>query len=154
MLKVKKQTDVLVLSNNFEQNIAAQFPSSICRWDFRNPVLATQGGVVIVLIGSERGTSSHCPVCNSRKKVKGRYWKCPNKLCGFRGNRDVVGSANMHPIAFGQKIEFPTNITYLRLISWRSRCGDTRQSSLDQPISQAPVCTGELPVPAQSIGVV
>jgi putative transposase len=106
-----------------------------------------------VLLGSERGTSSHCPVCGTRKKVKGRDWKCPNKICGFRGNRDAVGSANMHPIAFGQKIEFPTNITYLRPVSWRSRCEDTRQSSLSKLISQAPVSTGESSIPAQSTSV-
>lgn len=106
-----------------------------------------------VLTGQEQGTSSHCPVCGARKKVKGRDWKCPNKLCGFRGNRDAVGSANMHPIAFGQKIEFPTNITYLRPISWRSRCSGTSQSSLSKPIPQAPVVPGESSIPAQSISV-
>jgi putative transposase len=104
-----------------------------------------------VLTGSERGTSSHCPVCGKRKKVKGRDWKCSK--CDFRGNRDAVGSANMHPIAFGQKIEFPTKIMYLRPITWRSRCDDTRQSSLSKSIPQAPVSTGESSISAQSIGV-
>lgn len=62
--------------------------------------------------GSERGTSSRCPVCGHRKKPKGRIWSCPK--CGFKGHRDIVGSANMHELAFGQKIEFPSEITYLR----------------------------------------
>lgn len=107
-----------------------------------------------VLIGSERGTSSHCPICNRRKKVKGRDWKCPNQICGFRGNRDVVGAVNMHPIAFGQKIDFPTKITYLRPIIWRSRCSDTSQSSLSKSIPQVPDISGESLIPTQSIGVV
>lgn len=106
-----------------------------------------------VLTGTERGTSSHCPVCGARKKVKGRDWQCPNKLCGFRGNRDAVGSANMHPIAFGTKIEFPTNITYLRPVHWRSRCSGTSQSSLSKPIPQAPEISGESSIPVQSISV-
>lgn len=64
--------------------------------------------------GTERGTSSQCPVCGKRKKPKGREWRCMNKACGFHGHRDVVGSANMHPIAYGEKIAFPQRITYRR----------------------------------------
>ncbi len=33
--------------------------------------------------GSERGTSSQCPVCRHKHKPKGRVWKC--RKCGFRG---------------------------------------------------------------------
>jgi len=64
--------------------------------------------------GSERGTSSHCPECGARHKPKGRNWCC--KACGFTGHRDVVGGANMHQLAFGEKIKFPSlkDITYLR----------------------------------------
>jgi putative transposase len=64
--------------------------------------------------GSERGTSSRCPACGHRHKPKGREWVC--KACGFRGHRDLVGSINMHPIAFGEKTMFPvaSAITYLR----------------------------------------
>jgi len=64
--------------------------------------------------GSERGTSSHCPECGAKHKPKGRNWRC--KACGFTGHRDVVGGANMHPLAFGEKIKFPSlkDITYLR----------------------------------------
>lgn len=64
--------------------------------------------------GTERGTSSHCPECGHRMRPKGRWWKCT--ACGFQGHRDLVGSANMHPIAFDEKTRFPslTDVTYLR----------------------------------------
>jgi putative transposase len=64
--------------------------------------------------GSERGTSSQCPVCGRKQKVKGRVWRCRNPYCSFEGHRDVVGSVNMHPIAFGNKIDFPAQVTYQR----------------------------------------
>ena len=62
--------------------------------------------------GSERGTSSHCPQCDWKKKPKGRNWTC--RHCGFVGHRDIVGSMNMHPIAFGSRISYPTSLTYRR----------------------------------------
>ena len=34
--------------------------------------------------------------------------------CTFVGHRDIVGSVNMHPLAFGAKIAFPARITYQR----------------------------------------
>ena len=64
--------------------------------------------------GSERGTSSQCPVCGWKQKVRGRQWRCRNPQCSFQGHRDVVGSVNMHPLAFGTKIAFPAHITYQR----------------------------------------
>jgi putative transposase len=64
--------------------------------------------------GPERGTSSQCPVCGWKQKVKGRVWRCRNPMCSFEGHRDVVGSVNMHPLAFGTKIAFPAEITYQR----------------------------------------
>lgn len=64
--------------------------------------------------GKEWGTSSTCPVCNRRQKVKGRNWNCKGKECLFKGHRDFVGGTNMHPLAFGKKIAFPTKFTYLR----------------------------------------
>ncbi|PKL75594.1 MAG: hypothetical protein CVV27_14570 [Candidatus Melainabacteria bacterium HGW-Melainabacteria-1] len=81
--------------------------------------------------GTERGTSSQCPECQHRQKPKGRQWVC--RACGFCGHRDVVGSVNMHPIAFDAKIGFPTNITYLRpgpISRRRSSSLDTGQSCL------------------------
>jgi len=62
--------------------------------------------------GTERGTSSRCPECGHHQKPTGRTWQC--RKCGFTGHRDVVGATNMHPIAYGEKIEFPSKITYLR----------------------------------------
>jgi putative transposase len=64
--------------------------------------------------GPERGTSSQCPVCGWKQKVRGRFWRCRNPRCSFVGHRDVVGSVNMHPLAFGNKITFPAQITYQR----------------------------------------
>ncbi|MGO8946583.1 MAG: RNA-guided endonuclease InsQ/TnpB family protein, partial [Ktedonobacterales bacterium] len=65
--------------------------------------------------GSERGTSSQCPACRrSQKTPKGREWVCRYPECGFVGHRDVVGSVNMHALAYGQPISFPVAITYRR----------------------------------------
>ena len=75
--------------------------------------------------GTERGTSSRCPVCGRRqRKPKGREWICRYPACGFRGHRDVVGSVNMHPIAYGQPIPFPQTITYRRPGPVRVRAWD------------------------------
>jgi len=64
--------------------------------------------------GTERGTSSRCPKCGHKHKPKGRNWTC--KECGFTGHRDLVGSINMHAIAFGETPTFPVAqaVTYLR----------------------------------------
>ena len=62
--------------------------------------------------GSERGTSSQCPCCGHKHKPKGRTWAC--RVCGFTGHRDLVGSVNMHQLAFGTHPEFPRSFTYLR----------------------------------------
>jgi putative transposase len=62
--------------------------------------------------GDERGTSSRCPECDHRQKVKGRVWQC--KACPFIGPRDVVGGMNMHPLAFQTKVTLPAKVTYLR----------------------------------------
>jgi putative transposase len=80
--------------------------------------------------GSERGTSSQCPVCGHRQKPKGRNWAC--KACGFVGHRDVVGSVNMHKIAFDEHVSFPRSVTYLRPgLSRSSRRADTPLASSD-----------------------
>jgi putative transposase len=62
--------------------------------------------------GDERGTSSRCPACGNRQKVKGRVWRC--RACPFVGPRDVVGGMNMHPLAFGTSVTLPAQVTYLR----------------------------------------
>jgi putative transposase len=105
---------------------------------------------IMCFTGSERGTSSRCPVCGHHQKPKGRVWKC--RSCGFTGHRDVVGAVNMHPIAFGTKIPFPEKITYLRpgLLRGadrginsrnpedRSSSPGTGQSCLSKPADQPP----------------
>ncbi len=78
--------------------------------------------------GSERGTSSQCPVCRHKHKPKGRVWKC--RKCGFRGHRDIVGSVNMHRLAYDEQVTFPRSITYLRPgPSRRSRRAGTPHAS-------------------------
>ncbi len=85
--------------------------------------------------GTERGTSSQCPVCEHRHKPKGRNWVCSQ--CGFRGHRDLVGSVNMHKIAYGESVMFPRSITYLRPgPSRRSSRAGTPQCCLGQSNDQ------------------
>jgi len=93
--------------------------------------------------GTERGTSSHCPECGHKHKPKGRNYKC--RQCGFRGHRDLVGSVNMHPIAYGNKIAFPVNPTYLRPGEIRrSSSAGTRPSCLKESAFQ-PHASGMVP---------
>src|SRR5581483_9382877 len=69
---------------------------------------------------SERGTSSRCPACGHKHKPKGRNWVC--RKCQFSGHRDLVGSVNMHELAYGKhKVMFPRSFTYLRPGQSRSR---------------------------------
>jgi putative transposase len=102
--------------------------------------------------GTERGTSSQCPVCGHRQRPKGREWVC--KKCGFRGHRDVVGSVNMHTIAYGKKVVFPQRITYLRPGPVKGSGGGVKNRSWSQEPerssrpgaghgSSLPCCLGE-----------
>jgi len=87
---------------------------------------------IMSFTGSERGTSSQCPVCEHKHKPKGRNWAC--KACGFTGHRDVVGSVNMHALAFDEHVIFPRSVTYLRP-------GPSRRSSrADAPLASADAC--------------
>ena len=74
---------------------------------------------ILCSTGSERGTSSRCPVCGHRHKPRGRTWAC--RKCGFVGHRDLVGSVNMHALAFSTHPKFPRSFTYLRPGLSRSR---------------------------------
>ncbi len=76
--------------------------------------------------GSERGTSSHCPRCDWKKKPTGRNWRC--RRCGLVGHRDIVGSMNMHPLAFGSRINYPSSLTYRRPGPLRDRQQDKELS--------------------------
>jgi putative transposase len=86
--------------------------------------------------GSERGTSSRCPRCGHKHKPKGRNWAC--RTCGFRGHRDLVGSVNMHSLAYGIHLKFPRSFTYLRpgVSRSRSRRADTPQRCLSESLAQ------------------
>jgi putative transposase len=86
---------------------------------------------IMSFTGSERGTSSRCPVCGHTHKPKGRNWVC--RACGFAGHRDLVGSVNMHLDAFGTHLKFPRSFTYLRPSS--SRAG-TPQRCLSESAAQ------------------
>ncbi len=86
--------------------------------------------------GSERGTSSQCPCCGHKQKPKGRVWLC--RACGFTGHRDLVGSVNMHTLAFGTQVMFPRSFTYLRPgLSRSSSRADTPQCCLSESADQA-----------------
>ena len=67
---------------------------------------------MVCFTGSERGTSSQCPACGHKHKPRNRQWTCIK--CGFKGHRDLVGSINMHTLAFGERVKFPRSFTYLR----------------------------------------
>jgi putative transposase len=92
---------------------------------------------IMSFTGSERGTSSQCPTCEHKHKPKGRNWVC--KACGFVGHRDIVGSVNMHKLAFDEHVSFPRSVTYLRP-------GLSRSSSrTDTPLASPDVCCLSLP---------
>jgi putative transposase len=86
--------------------------------------------------GSERGTSSRCPRCGHKHKPSGRNWAC--RACGFTGHRDLVGSINMHQLAFGTHTKFPRSFTYLRpgLVRVRSSRADTPPCCFGEPAGQ------------------
>jgi len=49
-------------------------------------------GIELILL-DERGTSSTCPNCGEKVKPNDRTFKC--KYCGYKQDRDVVGSINI-----------------------------------------------------------
>ncbi len=89
--------------------------------------------------GSERGTSSRCPECGAKHKPSGRNWNC--KACGFSGHRDVVGAINMHPLAFDEKVRFPSrkDTTYLR--PGQRRQGISKTSGMNNQSSRSSSCS-------------
>ncbi|HEY3992250.1 MAG TPA: transposase [Ktedonobacteraceae bacterium] len=92
---------------------------------------------IMSFIGSERGTSSRCPACGHRHKPKGRNWVC--RQCQFSGHRDLVGSVNMHSLAYASQVMFPRSFTYLRppgLSRLSSSRADTPQSCLSKDPAQ------------------
>ncbi|WP_255553306.1 transposase [Ktedonobacter sp. SOSP1-52] len=91
---------------------------------------------IMSFTGSERGTSSQCPVCGHTHKPKGRNWAC--RVCQFSGHRDLVGSINMHRLAYETQVKFPRSFTYLRPGPSRSRSSraDTPQRCLSKTEAQ------------------
>ncbi len=87
---------------------------------------------IMSFTGSERGTSSQCPVCGHKQKPKKRNWAC--RACGFTGHRDLVGSVNMHRLAFDEYVTFPRSVTYLRPGLAR------RSSRADAPLVSSDTC--------------
>ena len=99
---------------------------------------------ILSFTGSERGTSSQCPRCGHKHKPKGRVWTC--RACGFTGHRDLVGSVNMHQLAYGSQVMFPRSVTYLRPgPSRRSRRADTPQRCLSESAAQ-PLLMEQVPL--------
>ncbi len=96
----------------------------------------SQQAHILSFTGSERGTSSQCPRCGHKHKPKNRQWHCQH--CGFTGHRDLVGSVNMHKLAFGEQGEFPRSFTYRRPSpSRKSRSrADTSPCCLDESHEQ------------------
>ena len=102
-----------------------------------------QAAHIMSFTGSERGTSSRCPRCGHKHKPKNRQWAC--RACGFVGHRDLVGSVNMHQLAYGQQVEFPRSFTYLRPgLSRRSRRADTPPCCLSESLAQ-PLVVDKVP---------
>src|SRR6266568_3922754 len=87
---------------------------------------------IMSFTGSERGTSSQCPVCRHKHKPKNRNWVC--RACGFTGHRDLVGSVNMHRLAFDEHVTFPRSVTYLHPSLSR------RSSRADAPLVSSDTC--------------
>jgi putative transposase len=90
---------------------------------------------IMSFTGSERGTSSRCPVCGHRHKPKGRNWAC--RQCQFSGHRDLVGSVNMHQLSFGFQVKFPRSFTYLRPPG-SSRLSSSRADTPQRCLSKEP----------------
>jgi len=66
---------------------------------------AEEYGIVVRRV-DERGSSSECPLCHSRRVVKrGRLFKCLN--CGLEAHRDAVGGVN---IGLAQGEELPAGV--------------------------------------------
>jgi putative transposase len=101
-----------------KQNSGRHHNQRMSGWEYGQDIAylmdKAAGASIESFTGSERGTSSQCPVCGWKQKAQGRQGRCRNPGCSFQGHRDVVGSVNMHLLAFGAKIAFPARITYQR----------------------------------------
>ncbi len=132
---VEQQVDTLFIGNPHgvrQENKGCHHNQRMAQWEYGRDIdylthKSTQARIKS-FTGSERGTSSQCPVCRHKHKPRGRVWKC--RKCGFVGHRDVVGSVNMHLLAYDQPVTFPRSVTYLRPgPARRSRRADTPRAS-------------------------
>jgi putative transposase len=116
---VKRQVGSLFIGNPHgvrNRDCGRRHNGRMSQWEYGRDIdylthKSTQAHI-LCFIGSERGTSSRCPRCGHKHKPRGRTWTC--RACGFRGHRDLVGSVNMHSIAFNTHPKFPRSFTYLR----------------------------------------
>jgi putative transposase len=118
-----------------KRNCGRHHNQRLAGWEYGQDIAylsyKAQAASIESFTGSERGTSSQCPVCGWKQKVQGRQWHCRNPECAFQGHRDVVGSVNMHPLAFGTKITFPARITYQRAGPVRVLARDEHSCQVD-----------------------
>ena len=82
------------------------------RWEYGQDIAyltyKAEAASIESFTGSERGTSSQCPVCGWKQKVQGRVnGAAAIPSVPLQGHRDVVGSVNMHPLAFGSEDRLP-----------------------------------------------
>lgn len=98
------------------KNAGRHHNQRMARWEYGKDIdylqQKCQQAHMTCFTGSERGTSSMCPSCGKRRKPRGRVFAC--RHCGFVGHRDIVGSMNMHPLAFGSRVAYPISLTYRR----------------------------------------
>ncbi len=122
-----------------EQNKGRHHNQRMAQWEYGQDIAYLTYKAKLASIesftGPERGTSSQCPVCGWKQKVKGRVWRCRNPRCSLVGHRDVVGSVNMHPLAFGKKIPFPAQVTYQRAGPVRVLARSGQPCQVDSPAS-------------------
>jgi putative transposase len=142
---VKNRVGTLFIGNPHgvrRENRGRHHNGRMAQWEYGRDIdyltHTSQHARILCSTGSERGTSSRCPRCGHRHKPKGRIWAC--RVCGFRGHRDLVGSVNMHSLAFDTHLSFPRSFTYLRPGSIRTRVrssrADTPQRCLSESMAQ------------------
>jgi len=147
---VEQKVGILFIGNPHgvrEKNSGRHHNQRMSLWEYGKDIdyltHKSQQAHIESFTGSERGTSSRCPKCGHKHKPKNRNWVC--QACQFSGHRDLVGSVNMHELAYGKQVEFPRSFTYLRpgLSRSSSSRADTPQCCLskteDQPRIADPV---------------
>jgi putative transposase len=116
---IERQVGTLFIGNPHgvrSQNRGRHQNQRMTQWEYSKDIdyltHKSKQAHIMCFTGSERGTSSQCPRCGHKHRSDNRRWNC--KQCGFKGHRDLVGSVNMHKLAFGEQVTFPRSFTYLR----------------------------------------